>query len=138
MFQAGLVPRSVLILHPLLLAGMMCGSRLIYRAWKEHRLYGPLHLSGRPVLVLGAGDAASDLLRELTRSAQWRVIGLLDDNPGKIGRQINGIRVLGKIDQVGALAESLGAEHAIVAMPGGSAAQRRNAAEHASGPACKC
>jgi FlaA1/EpsC-like NDP-sugar epimerase len=132
MFQAGLVPRSVLILHPLLLAGLMCGSRLLYRAWKEHRLYGPLHLAGKPVLVLGAGDAASDLLRELTRSAQWRVIGLLDDDPAKMGRQINGVRVLGTIDQVGTFAEKLGAEHAIVAMPGGSAARRRNAAELAS------
>jgi len=132
MYQTGLVPRSVLILHPLLLAGMMCGSRLLYRGWKEHRLYGPLQLAGKPVLVLGAGDAATDLLRELTRSAQWRVVGLLDDNPGKIGRQINGVRVLGTVSEVGAVAESLGADHAIVAMPGGSAAQRRNAAEQAS------
>jgi FlaA1/EpsC-like NDP-sugar epimerase len=132
MYQTGLVPRSVLILHPLLLAGMMCGSRLLYRGWKEHRLYGPLQLAGKPVLVLGAGDAASDLLRELTRSAQWRVIGLLDDNPGKLGRQINGVRVLGTVGEVGAIAKALGAEHAIVAMPGGSAAQRRNAAEQAS------
>ena len=132
MFQPGLVPRSVLILHPLLLAGVMCGSRLLYRAWKEHRLYGPHQLAGKPVLVLGAGDAATDLLRDLTRSAQWRVIGLLDDDPAKIGRQINGVRVLGKIDQVGVFAEDLGAEHVIVAMPRGSAAQRRNAAELAS------
>lgn len=132
MIQAGLVPRSVLILHPLLLAGVMCGSRLLFRAWKEHRLYGPLNLAGKPVLVLGAGDAATDLLRELTRSAQWRVVGLLDDDPEKIGRQINGVRVLGRIDQVSSFAEELGADHAIVAMPGGSAAQRRNAAELAS------
>lgn len=126
------VPRSVLILHPLLLAGIMAGSRLLYRAWKEHRLYGALQLTGRPVLVLGAGDAAADLLRELSRSAQWRVVGLLDDNPAKAGRQINGIRVLGEIDRVCDLAASLEVSHAIVAMPGASAAHRRRAAETAS------
>ena len=34
------VPRSVLVLNPLLLVLMMGGSRFAYRAWKEHRLYG--------------------------------------------------------------------------------------------------
>jgi FlaA1/EpsC-like NDP-sugar epimerase len=71
----GGIPRSVLILHPLLLAGIMGSSRLLYRAWKEHRLYGAIQLTGKSVLVLGAGDAAADLLRELARSAQWRVVG---------------------------------------------------------------
>jgi hypothetical protein len=34
--QKTAVPRSVLILYPLLLVGLMGGSRLLYRAWKEH------------------------------------------------------------------------------------------------------
>lgn len=34
------VPRSVLILDPILLLLIMGGSRLAYRAWKEHKLYG--------------------------------------------------------------------------------------------------
>lgn len=126
------VPRSVLILHPLLLAGVMSGSRLLYRGWKEHRLYGALQLAGKPVLVLGAGDAAADLLRELARSAQWRVVGLLDDNPAKAGRQINGVRVLGDINCIDELAGAMDVAHAIVAMPGASAAHRRRAAETAS------
>jgi len=33
-----LVPRSVLLLDPLLLVTLMGGSRLLYRLWKEHRL----------------------------------------------------------------------------------------------------
>jgi FlaA1/EpsC-like NDP-sugar epimerase len=128
----GGIPRSVLILHPLLLAGIMGSSRLLYRAWKEHRLYGAIQLTGKSVLVLGAGDAAADLLRELARSAQWRVVGLLDDDAGKQGRQINGVRVLGTITDVERIARALEVSHVIVAMPGGSAARRRRAAEHAS------
>jgi FlaA1/EpsC-like NDP-sugar epimerase len=128
----GGIPRSVLILHPLLLAGIMGSSRLLYRAWKEHRLYGAIQLTGKSVLVLGAGDAAADLLRELARSAQWRVVGLLDDDAGKQGRQINGVRVLGTITDVDRIASGLEVSHVIVAMPGGSAARRRRAAEHAS------
>jgi hypothetical protein len=107
--QKTAVPRSVLILYPLLLVGLMGGSRLLYRAWKEHSLYGGMHLGQKPVLVIGAGDAAADLLRELARSTDWRVVGLLDDNAAKHGRQINGVRVLGAIDRVGPIATSGGA-----------------------------
>ena len=45
------VPRSVLILDPLLLIIVMGGSRLAYRAWKEHRLASMLH----PAQQAGAG-----------------------------------------------------------------------------------
>jgi FlaA1/EpsC-like NDP-sugar epimerase len=130
--QKTAVPRSVLILYPLLLVGLMGGSRLLYRAWKEHSLYGGMHPGQKPVLVIGAGDAAADLLRELARSTDWRVVGLLDDNPAKHGRQINGVRVLGAIDRVGQFATSLAVSHAIVAMPGTTAATRRRAMELAA------
>jgi FlaA1/EpsC-like NDP-sugar epimerase len=130
--QKTAVPRSVLILYPMLLVGLMGGSRLLYRAWKEHSLYGGMHLGQKPVLVIGAGDAAADLLRELARSADWRVVGLLDDNPAKHGGQINGVQVLGSIDRVGPIASSLAVTHVIVAMPGTAAATRRRAMELAA------
>src|SRR5256885_11966284 len=38
------VPRSTFILSPLLLAAIMAGSRIAYRAWKERRLYGRVYL----------------------------------------------------------------------------------------------
>jgi len=47
------VPRSVFLLAPILLAGLMCGSRLAYRAWREYRSYGLAEKVGEPVLVLG-------------------------------------------------------------------------------------
>lgn len=50
-----LVPRSVLLLDPVLLILIMGGSRFTYRAWREHRLYGLSQLQAHPVLVLGAG-----------------------------------------------------------------------------------
>jgi FlaA1/EpsC-like NDP-sugar epimerase len=126
------VPRSVLILYPMLLIGLMGGSRLLYRAWKEHSLYGSMNAGQKPVLVIGAGDAAADLLRELARRTDWRVVGLLDDNPAKQGRQINGVGVLGRIGCIGQIAKQLSVSHAIVAMPSASAAVRRRAMEFAA------
>lgn len=131
-FGVTLIPRSVLLLHPVLLAFAMGGSRFAYRSWKEHRLYGPAKLRGSPVLVLGAGEAADSLLREIHRSGQWYPVGIMDDNPVKSGRRLRGLPILSPIESVGTVATRLGAQHAIIAMPSARPAERRRAAELAS------
>jgi FlaA1/EpsC-like NDP-sugar epimerase len=124
-----LVPRSVLLLDPVLLLMIMGGSRFAYRAWKEHRLYGITQREGNPVLVLGAGDTALTLLKELERSQDWRVVGLLDDDPEKQGSLILGVKVLGKLETLPGLVRELGTGHAIIAMPSASHTVRRRAAD---------
>lgn len=123
------LPRSVLILDPILLVLMMGGSRVAYRAWKEHRMYGTLNQQGKPVLVLGGGDAAVALLKDLARSEYWRVVGVLDDSSSKHGRLLHGVTVLGSIEDVPQWAEELSAVAAIIAMPSASHATRRRAAD---------
>ncbi len=126
---AAVVPRSVLVLDPLLLVVLMGGNRLAYRAWKEHRMSLALLTNRQPLLVLGAGSAAEGLIRELGKSREWRVVGLLDDAPRKQGRDIHGVPVLGPLEDVAAVARRLEVNHAVVAMPGASHASRRRAAE---------
>ena len=128
----GPIPRSVLVLHPLLLALAMGGSRFAYRSWKEHRLYGPTKMRGQPVLVLGAGEAADSLLREMNRSGLWYAVALVDDNPSKVGRRLRGLPVFGPLARVGEVAEKYGVKHVIMAMPGAKSSERRSAAEHAA------
>ena len=132
MFQLADVPRSVLILQPLLLIMAMGGARFSYRAWHEHQLYGSVHLEGEPVLILGAGDAAVMLLRELKRSEEWRVVGLLDDELDKRGRSIDGVPVLGALSEVAGHAARLQVRNVIIAMPSAAAGIRRRAAESAA------
>ncbi len=128
MLRLGLViPRSVLVINPLLLILMMGGSRFAYRLWKEQGLYGSFKLGGEPVLVLGAGDAAASLARELARSSDWRLVGFLDDNAERHGRTLNGIRVLGALDSLPEWAERLSVSQAIIAMPSSSHQQRKRA-----------
>jgi FlaA1/EpsC-like NDP-sugar epimerase len=124
-----LVPRSVLIIDPLLLLIFMSGSRLVYRYLREHRLSDVLGGTRKPVLVLGAGEAAEKLIDELARSQEWRIVGLLDDDPAKQGRDIHGIRVLGELNALPRFVHRAGAEHAIIAMPSLSHAIRRRAAD---------
>ncbi|MEO6021852.1 MAG: polysaccharide biosynthesis protein, partial [Burkholderiales bacterium] len=92
----GNVPRSVLLIDPILLLVLMGGSRLVYRIWKEDRQFGVMRKQGEPVIVLGAGDTAINLVKDLSRNDQWRVVGLLDDNKEKAGRLLHGVNVLGE------------------------------------------
>ena len=124
----GVVPRSVYVLDPILLLMLMGGGRFAYRAWREHREFGSLMAKGKPVLILGAGEAAARLLRELLRSGQWRVVGLLDDNARKHDRTVYGLRVLGAIRDLDRFAHELKVSHAIIAMPNASHEVRREAA----------
>jgi FlaA1/EpsC-like NDP-sugar epimerase len=121
-------PRTVYLLTPLLLVVMMGGSRFAYRAWKEGHFGSLVSKPGATsVLVLGAGQAAAILLKELAPSPAWRVVGLLDDDPRKQGAELLGEKVLGPISRVAEIADGLGVAHAIIAMPGASHAARKRA-----------
>ena len=123
------VPRSVLIMSPVFLVMIMGGSRLAYRAWKEHSLGGLAAGEREPVFVLGAEDAAANLVKELARSPQWRVIGIFDDDAAKHGRQLHGVTVLGPLAGLAAWKQKLGGENAIIAMPEASHGARRRAVQ---------
>jgi FlaA1/EpsC-like NDP-sugar epimerase len=123
------VPRSVLVLYPLILIFLMAGSRFAYRIWKEHRLYSPLAALGEPVLILGAGEAGARLTKELAHSRQWRVVGLLDDDPGKQGRLLRNISVLGPITELPLWVKRFGVRTIIIALPAAAHGVRRRVAE---------
>jgi FlaA1/EpsC-like NDP-sugar epimerase len=126
------VPRTILVLDPILLILIMGGSRFVYRAWKEHKLYGGTNKLGKPVLVLGAGEAAVTLVKDLARSEDWRVVGILDDNKAMHGRQIHGIKVIAGIESLSEVSRSLSVANVIVAMPSAAHQARRNAVEIAN------
>ncbi|MEQ1526664.1 MAG: nucleoside-diphosphate sugar epimerase/dehydratase [Gallionella sp.] len=121
------VPRTVLVLNPMLLMLMMGGSRFIFRLWKEHGLYDSIRLNSEPVLVLGAGDAAASLSKELAKSNDWKLLGFLDDSTENQGRTLNGIRVLGDLASLAKWVERLSIQQIIIAMPASSHQQRRRA-----------
>lgn len=128
LLQRPAVPRSALILYPVLLAVLMGGSRMLYRAWKEGHLRR-FSGDGRRVIVLGAGSSAANLLKSIGRSPEWHVVGLLDDDPGKARREIQGVRVLGKLADLPAIAAAKGVEVAVIAMPGQPHRVRRRAVD---------
>ncbi|MDN5753900.1 MAG: polysaccharide biosynthesis protein, partial [Nitrosospira sp.] len=79
---------------------------------------------------LGAGDAAVGLVKELARSVKWRVVGLLDDDPAKLGLMLHGFKVMGRINQLPVIAEKFGVAHAIIAMTPTSSGRRHFSRSH--------
>jgi FlaA1/EpsC-like NDP-sugar epimerase len=121
------VPRSVLILDPILLIVMMGGSRFLYRALKEHQLYGLRASRGEPVIVLGHDVVAVTLIKNLLHSNEWRVVSILDDSKSMHGREILGVRVHGGLNTLSKVVSRYGARHVIIAMPSASHQDRRRA-----------
>ncbi|MDE0926105.1 MAG: nucleoside-diphosphate sugar epimerase/dehydratase [Methylophilaceae bacterium] len=128
----GVIPRSVLLLNPILLILAMGASRFAYRAWKEHRQYGSMGAKGKPVIVLGAGEAAIALVKDLARSETWQVVGLLDDDEAIVGRQLEGARVLGTIKDLPTFSSKYEVQNVIVAMPSVEHLKRRAAVDAAN------
>jgi FlaA1/EpsC-like NDP-sugar epimerase len=124
------VPRSVYLIAPILLMVAMGGNRLAYRAWREGRVASLMvRPQVNPALVLGAGKAAAALVKELASSPQWRIVGLLDDDSGKHGAELVGVKVLGTIERVGEIAEAHGVTQTIIAMPDASHGERKRAVD---------
>jgi FlaA1/EpsC-like NDP-sugar epimerase len=71
--------------------------------------------------IIGAGFAGQTLARELkTKAIFGEVVAFLDDDPEKIGRQIEGVPVLGPIRDVARLLRMNPADQAIIAIPSAS------------------
>ena len=122
------VPRSLYFLNPLLLILFMCAGRLLYRWWKEKAM-GAKGVEPQPVILLGAGNAALSLIDELNRNPYWYVIGVLDDNPNKVGRQMGGVRILGHWEQLEQIARDSNCKHAVLAVGATNHATRRRVFE---------
>ena len=113
------VPRSVFVLDFLLLVFLLGGIRLAFRLYKDG--FMPKK-SGPTALIVGAGQAGEQLVRDLLRQGHqaYRPVGFLDDDRLKIGKEISGIRVLGRTRELPRLVRQLDVEMVMFAMPSAS------------------
>lgn len=109
------VPRAVLPLYALLLFALLGGSRGLYQYLKSRHLTG----DGRRVLIIGAGESAGMLTRDMMRNGggPYLPIGMVDDDPGKRGLEIHGVRILGAFEDIPDLVKQHAVELIIIAIP---------------------
>ena len=111
------VPRSILILYPILLMIFLGGPRLGYRLWKDHSLNLKTQRSAKRLIIIGAGRAGEMLAREMLRDGSFMPIGFVDDDPSLRRSEIHGIRVLGSVDNIEVYADKYEAEIIVIAIP---------------------
>ncbi len=121
------VPRSVLVLYPLLLVFLLGGPRLLYRLWRDRGFPVQRLDRGRRVLLLGAGKAGEQLVRDMLRQGEYLPVGLLDDERRLRGARVHGVPVLGTLDELPRVAVETGAELLVIAMPSATGEQMQRA-----------
>lgn len=98
------VPRSVPFINWFVMMALLGGPRFLYRFWKDRRidLSLPSDQPRIPVLLIGAGDGADQFLRGLRQAGNnpYGVVGILSEQPERVGRTIRGVDVIGTVDDL--------------------------------------
>jgi O-antigen biosynthesis protein WbqV len=106
------VPRSTPFINWFMLIALLGGPRFVYRRFKDRRQgrASQMTVSRRiPVLLVGAADASDIFIRALNRNplAAYVVVGMVDEKGGRVGRNIQGVHVLGTIEDIPAIFDQL-------------------------------
>src|SRR5204863_3989708 len=122
------LPRSIAVMDWLLLLALIAGSRLLARTVFERPSMGRVVARGKEVLVVGAGEAARDTVREMHRNPQlhYTPIGLVDDDPRKKNIRVHGVRVLGTTSDLPHLLRDNKPDEVLIAVPSASGDFRRS------------
>ena len=109
-------PRSVVPIDMVLSIMLVGGARFGVRAYTERAKEDG---SQKKTLIIGAGRVGSAIARELRvdPSLGYYPLGFVDDNPGKLGIRINGVKVLGNTGALDYLIKKYDAECVLIALP---------------------
>jgi FlaA1/EpsC-like NDP-sugar epimerase len=79
------------------------------------------------LMIIGAGDSGEKILREIRDNASLRyeVVGFIDDDQLKVGKQIHGVPILGTSQDLKPIAERAQAEELLIAIPSATSAEIR-------------
>jgi FlaA1/EpsC-like NDP-sugar epimerase len=129
------VPRGIWIIDLLLCLAFVAGSRLLARTIIERPTPGTLVARGKEVVVVGAGDAAQLILKEMQRNPAfgYTPIGLVDDDPRKKNLRLHGIRVLGTTADLRHVLRDRRPDEVLIAIPSAPGELRRRIVEVARG-----
>ena len=113
------LPRSVPFIDGLLTLLVIGGSRFSVRIAAHKRRRGDQKNNSKAVLIVGAGDAGSMIVREMlsSRHINFDPVGFVDDNPAKHNKSIHGIPVLGTRKDIPRLAAKYGVDEVVIAIP---------------------
>jgi FlaA1/EpsC-like NDP-sugar epimerase len=121
-------PRSVFVLEPVLTAAMLINVRIFSRVLAESVRQD--RNASKRVLLVGAGIGAQTVVREIKRpGSEYTPVGYVDDDRSKLGLNIEGIRVLGAVDQIPELVDTHAVDEVLIAVPSATSLQMQRFVE---------
>ena len=127
-FMGWMLPRSCYFTSGVFLIVAMSASRFMYRLLRqlinEYR-----HTSEQlKIMIIGAGEATSVLMREISNSRYLdnsKVVCIIDDDLGKVGKYIRGVKIVGTRDHIKEYARYYDIDEIIFAIPSASTKDKR-------------
>jgi FlaA1/EpsC-like NDP-sugar epimerase len=129
----GQFPRSIIGIEWFTAVVLVGGIRFAARALRRTNHHpGPVEAKPQRLLVVGAGDAGEMLVREILKMHRdrYRPVGFVDDDPGKRGAHIHGIRVIGSIPDIPRVAIEKQVDEIVIAIPTATGQQMRRVVDH--------
>ena len=122
------MPLSYYIWGAIFQGALLIAARFSYRLVLFMTSKRRLDDSAKRVMVIGAGETGQMLIRDIGKSKELneRVVCIIDDNPNKLGRDVDGIPVVGTREDILASVEKYHVDKICLAIPSATAIQRRD------------
>jgi FlaA1/EpsC-like NDP-sugar epimerase len=120
------IPVEVFTVDTLALLILWAGLHLGPRVWMVRRAAS--RKDGKRVVIVGAGDAGTSLLKELALdpTSSWRPVAVIDDDPKKWGRTLYDVPILGATRNLAQIAAEKNADEVLICIPSATRRQMRS------------
>lgn len=129
------IPRSVIFIYWFVAIVAVGGTRMIARWMILSQFPGgesSAKKASERVIIYGAGAAGRQLATALFHSDEYKTIAYVDDDKGKIGSDINGIRVFGP-SHTDSLISKHSVDVVLLALPSASRSRRKKIVDSLAG-----
>ena len=113
------VPKRTRLVFGVISTFLIIGFRISFRIYRKFALFLDKKDDNyeKKLLIIGAGDAGALIIKEISKHAKYKIVGLIDDDTRKTFSTISGIKVLGNRNDISKIAEEKSIDEIIIAMP---------------------
>lgn len=116
MGQTAALPRSLVAINWFVSLALISGTRLAYRLFGDKKYLLKMRLGAShgespvtPIVIIGVNDQSEMFVREMKRTTgvRYKVIGFIDNDARRIGRNLHGIEILGSLSDLPRVLQTL-------------------------------
>ena len=133
------IPKSYYFMYAFLLVAFTFVSRFSYRFFRGLKHKNQNKKNDTAVMIIGAGEAGNAIIKEIVSSNYSTMIikCIIDDDPNKWGRYIQGIKVIGGRDKIIEAVDLYSIDEIFVAIPSASRTVIRDILQICQETTCK-